>query len=261
MKSKGLIITLIILLTIIIAGLITIMVLFINGTLSFKDFKIGGRKSENLLFNEKYSIEEVTCLDIKHDAGDIILENTNESNYIRVEVYGEKQEDVELSLIENKLTVNYKNRSGGFWENVYGDIKLYVPSSFYGNIKIENDAGEIKIANFENADFDINCDAGNVDIGKIKSIKADCDAGNIKIDSISSYCDIQVDAGNLEIKQITLDKDSKIKTDMGNVRIDKAEKIYVEGHVNLGNCNIDNNDRSSNITLKINSDMGNITVK
>ena len=260
MRNKGLIIILIILLLIIVGGLIAFLVLCLNGSISLKDFHIGGRKSDNLLYNEKYSIEEITSIDVTHDAGDVIFENIEENN-IKVEVYGENKEDVELSLHNNKLTINYKNKNHGLFNNVYGDIKLYVPSIFFGNIKINNDAGEIKIADFENADFNIDCDAGNVDIGKIKGINAKCDAGNLKIDSISEKCDIRLDAGNLKINKITLKEDSKIKTDMGNVDINEANNIYIDADVDLGKCNISNNNRNAEVTLKIDCDMGNVNVK
>ena len=56
MRNKGLIIFLIILLLIIIGTLISFLVLCLNGTIDFHNFKIsfGTRKSENLIFNETY---------------------------------------------------------------------------------------------------------------------------------------------------------------------------------------------------------------
>lgn len=265
MKNRGIIIFLIILLTIIIVALTSFLVLCLNGTIDFHNFKIsfGTRKSENLIFNETYDIETINMIDIKQDAGDIIFENSEENN-IKVEIYGDNREDFEVELNENELKIDYtKNNKGGFFNfgKVTGDIKVFIPETFKGNIKVKNDAGQVKAKKLGEANIDIDCDAGNVEIREINQAKIKCDAGNVKIGKILGQCDIKLNCGNLNVEKMEIKENSTIETDMGNVDIDETKDIHVMGHVDLGKCNISNNNTKSNVILKIDSDMGNINVK
>lgn len=262
---KGLIIVLISLLVIIVAGLITFLVLCLNGNIDLKNgfLHFGANKSENLIYENTYNLDDIQLINVKQNAGDIIFENINENN-IRVEVYGENESDVEVSLTNNELYVNYVGNNNRVWifnfGGTYGDVKIYVPSSYSKQIKINNDAGEVKIKNLENAEADIDCDAGNVEIDRIKNATIKCDAGNVEIDYILNKCNIKVDAGNLRINNVQLAEDSTIKANMGNVKIKNAKDTHIVGHVNLGHCRINENNRNSSVTLRIDADMGNIDV-
>lgn len=262
---KGLIIFLILLLVIIVGGLIAFLVLCLNGNINLKSVFIhwGGKKSENLIYEQNYNVDDIKLINVNQDAGDIIIENTEENN-IKVEVYGENQNDVEVSLNNNELYINYVGENNKVWffnfGSTYGDIKIYIPSSYSEKIKINNDAGEVIIKNLENAEADIDCDAGNVEIDRIKNAIIKCDAGNVEIDYILNKCNIKVDAGNLRINNVQLAEDSSIKASMGNVRIKNINDIHVEGHVSMGNCRINNNNTNSSIKLYIEASMGNIEV-
>ena len=59
----------------------------------------------------------------------------------------------------------------------------------------------------------------------------------------------------------TYEENSSIKTNVGNVEINQANGVYIDGNVNAGNANIKNNDRNAAITLKIDCDLGNIDVR
>ena len=264
MRNKGLIIFLIILLLIIIGTLISFLVLCLNGTIDFHNFKIsfGTRKSENLIFNETYDIETINMINIKQDAGDIIFENSEENN-IKVEIYGDHREDFEVNQNGNELKIDYTNNKGGFFnfDKVTGDVKVYVPVSFKGNIKIKNDAGQVKAKNLQEASIDIDCDAGNVELREINKANIKCDAGNVRIERILGQCNIKLNCGNLHVDKMEIKENSTIETDMGNVHIDETKDIHVEGHVDMGKCKISNNNIKSDVILKIDSDMGNITVK
>lgn len=263
--KNGLIIFLIILLVIIIGGLIAFLVLCLNGNINLKSGFLhwGGKKSENLIYEQTYNIDDIKLINVKQDAGDVIFENNTDNN-IKVEVYGENKSDVEVSLNNGELYVNYVGENNHVWifnfGNTYGDIKIYVPSSYAEKIKINNDAGEVKIKNLEKAEADIDCDAGNVEIDRIKNATIKCDAGNVKIDYILNKCNIKVDAGNLRINNVQLAEDSNIKASMGNVRIKNTSGIHVEGHVSMGKCRINNNNVNSSVKLYIEANMGNIEV-
>ena len=87
-----------------------------------------------------------------------------------------------------------------------------------------------------------------------------CDLGNTEIKEVLNKCNVKADCGNIEIDTISIQEDSTIKVDLGNVNINKTNDIYIETDVDLGKTNISQNNRNSEITLKINCDCGNVTV-
>ena len=54
---------------------------------------------------------------------------------------------------------------------------------------------------------------------------------------------------------------SKIDVDLGDVKIKETNDIYIEAKTDLGDTKINNNNRTSNVTLKIKVDCGNIKVE
>ena len=84
--------------------------------------------------------------------------------------------------------------------------------------------------------------------------------GEVKIQEINNKCDIFVNAGNVQVTKLSIQEDSKIKADLGNVNISETNDVYIEGHVDLGNSNINDSNRNSNVTLKIECDCGNIKI-
>ena len=103
MKNKGLIITLIILLSIIIFFLVMLLVMYLKGGMSFKNgiFSIGS-KSTNIIYDKQFELEDIKDIDIKQDAGDIIIKES-ENDSVKVVLYGENEGE------EQENTENLKN--------------------------------------------------------------------------------------------------------------------------------------------------------
>ena len=263
MKNKGTIITLIILLSIIVLALVIFLVSYLNGGLNFKNgvFRIG-TKSSNVIFDKQFDLEEINNIEIKQDAGDVIFkESTN--NYIQVILYGENENDVQVNTNEGILNIDYthKNRFAFFNFGVKAnDIIIYIPANYSNDIKVTNDYGKCEITDLENASLDIDCDAGNVKLGKIKNATIKCDYGNIEIKEILNKCNIKADCGNIQVDTISIKENSSIKADLGNIDIKNTNDIYIDADVDLGKTNINKNNRNAEITLKINCDCGNVTI-
>lgn len=264
MKNKGLIITLIILLSIIIFFLVMFLVMYLKGGMSFKNgiFSIGS-KSTNIIYDKQFELEDIKDIDIKQDAGDIIIKES-ENDSVKVVLYGENEGDAQVELNNGKLTIdNTHNRRSFVFFNfgvTKNDIIIYVPSNYSNDIKIKNDYGECEITDLENATVNINCDAGNVEIGKIRNATIKCDYGNIEIKEIINKCDIKADCGNIQIDTISIKENSSIKADLGNIDINNTNDIYIDADVDLGKTNINKNNRNANVTLKVNCDCGNVTI-
>ncbi len=263
MKNKGLIIMLIMLLTIIIFLLIMFLVSYLTGGINFRNriFNIG-TKSSSVIFDKTFEMADIKNIEIKQDAGDIIFRETS-NNYIQVVVYGENENDIDVNLNENKLNIDYlqTKRFALFnFGNAKNDIIVYIPSNYSNEIKIRNNYGKCEIIDLENASVNIDCDAGDVEVGKIKNAIIKCDYGNIKIKEILNKCDIKADCGNIEIERMSIKENSTIKADLGNIDISETNDIYIEADVDLGKSNINKSNRNADITLKIKCDCGNINI-
>lgn len=263
MKNKGLIITMIILLSIIVFFLIMFLVVSLSGG---NNLKIGlfnfGSKSKNIIYDNTFQLEEINNIDIKNDAGDIIFKES-ENDYIQVVLYGENEDEAKVTLNNGMLNIDYTKKVRFAFINfgtVENDIIIYLPANYENNIKIKNDYGNCEIVDLANANVNIECDAGNVNIGKIKDATVKCDYGNIKIKEILNKCNLDADCGDIEVETISIKENSNIKADLGNININKTNDIYIDAEVDLGKTNINNNNKNSEITLKINCDCGNITV-
>lgn len=255
MKNKGLIITLIILLFTIIFFLVMFLVMYLkNGRFSIDS------KSTNIIYNKQFELEDIKDIDIKQGAGDILVKETTE-DYIKVVLYGENEGDAQVKLNNEKLTI-YNRRNFAFFNFrvTKNDIIIYIPFNYSNYIKIKNVYGDCEITDLEDATVNIDCDVGNVELGKIKNATIKCDSGNIEIKEIMNKCNIEADCGNIQIDTISIKENSSIKADLGNVNINNTNDIYIYADVDLGKSNINKNNRNASITLKINCDCGNVTI-
>ena len=261
MKNKGIIITLIILLSVIIFFLVMFLVMCLTGRIKGILF-FSTKKSTNVIFDKTYSVEDINNIDIKQDSGNVIFKETSEDN-IQVVVYGENESDVDVNFNQNNLSIdNTNNQKFTFFSFgvIAKDIVIYIPSTYNKTIKIKSNYGNCEMLDLENAIVDIDCNCGNVKLGKIRNANVKCNLGNTEIKEILNRCNIKADCGNIEIDTISIQEDSTIKVDLGNVNINKTNDIYIETDVDLGKTNISQNNRNSEITLKINCDCGNVTV-
>lgn len=260
MNNKTPIILLLILLSLIIFALVMFLVVNLTGGKA-RIINIGS-KNNKIIYDESFNLEEIKNIEIKQDAGDITFKESTDDN-ITVTAYGEKVQDIEVTLNGDKLTVDYtrKNRFIFFnFGNIKNDIIINIPSSYNNTIKIDNNLGNCYINDLPNATINVNCDAGNVETGKIKNANIKCDLGQVEIGEILNKCDIKVDSGNVEIEKLLINENSKIKADLGNINIKETNDIYINASVDLGKANINGNNRNSEVTLELECDCGNINV-
>jgi len=261
MKNKGLIITAIILLSVVVFLLVMFLVMCLTGRINFRGgIMFGlGVKSTNVIYDNQFELEKVNHIEIRGDAGDILIKETSD-NYIKVVLYGDDSNDAKVDLNNGKLNVDNTHKKHRLFGGRKNESIIYIPSNYSNEIKIKNDYGNCEITDFENATLNIDCDAGDVEVGKVKNATIKCDYGNIEAKEILNKCDIKADCGNIKIDRISIQENSSIKANLGNVDINSTNDIYIEADVDLGKTNIANNNRNSNITLKIECDCGNITI-
>lgn len=291
-KNKILTIILIIILSILAIIITWLMVNMITGKININNFRIVSSTSKELVIDETYNIN-FNKIDIKLESGDVYIKESSNDD-VRVVVYGDKEKTT-VNTNNSELVVNVEsNLCIGICFNINSKVEVYLPKNYENIIKVHNQYGDIEVGNFENATVEIkeecgdvsvlsanianiNNEYGDINIGKVKEANVSDSAGDIEIDTVYdakidnqygnidisrvlNYLDINNDYGDIEIDNITLNKDSKITDDLGNIEIGKTNEIYIDADTELGNVKIGNNYPKSEVTLKIKNNCGDIEV-
>lgn len=260
MKNKGLIITLIVLLSVACISLICLMTFMIKGNNKNFNFNFkSDRVIKEKVIDKTYE-EEINKIDINSEAGDIIVKHSN-SDKIRVVVYGTK----DLSTSEktgSNLVVKVKNEKCNFFciNQKLSKTIIYVPENYEGKINVKENLGDINISDYEKAEVKIDNDYGDIKLGNVSVINIKDDYGDIEIKKVNKSLNIKNDCGDIEIDEVNITEDSYIKDDYGDIEIGKTNEIYIDAKTSLGDVDINNNYKKSNITLKIRDDFGDIEV-
>lgn len=263
MKNNGVIITLLIILSVLIFGLVYFLIMCLNGNFSFMNMTgIFGRKSKNVVFDENYEVDLIEKLEIIQTAGDIELKESTDGK-VRVVAYGEDANKLKVTLDNSLLKVDYseyKNKVFSF--NSYtNDIIVYIPEEYSKEIDIDSKYGDCKICDLENATMTINQACGDVELGKVKNITVTNNLGDVKIGSVLNKCNIESNCGDVKINNAEINEDSFIELDLGDVKIANINDVFVDAKTSLGDTKVDSNNRHSEITLKIKNSCGDIKVR
>ncbi len=292
---KALTITLISFLTLIVIGISILFVMILNGNLKINGFKFKFNKS----YITEVAVDEVydntfDGININTTAGSINIYTSKEDN-IKL-VINNKKENTIVSTDLNVLNIDVKSKKCNFIciNPKIAKIDLYLPSDFNKEITITTEYGDIKIERFENANFDIksnygditiyeanyakldldygdvtidkinelvaNTNCGDIKIGRVNDLVATSDYGDIKVQTVTNSLTIDCDCGDVKINAVNLTKDSSIKNNLGDVKIKSIKGAYIDAKTSLGDVKVKNNDRESNNTLTIRNDCGDIEV-
>jgi len=294
MKNNKTSIFLIVLLSLTIIALIFFMITMIDKK-HHSYFKLGfiTKRIEELQLEETYK-NTYDKINIVTDAADIeIKKSENEDIYLKI--YSEKDH---FKVLDNETELNIevtqKKCVGLCINDKISKVELYLPENYNKEINIDNKYGDIEIASFENINFDIKEDAGDikiekasivninnnygdikineikngtikesagdVEIQKVDSIDIKNNYGNTKINEINEYVKIDADAGDVKINTLNITKNSNIDINAGDIKINQTNDIYIDAETDLGETKINNNNDKAEITLKIESNVGDIKV-
>lgn len=260
MKNKGLIITVITLLTILSVALIVFMVSVIKGNKNFSSFKITSDNVIKEVALDKEYEDEINNIEISSTAGDIIVKHSNSSN-VRVVVYGIKKLS-SSTLEDGKLEVVVKNEECKFFcinQKVSKTI-VYVPEDYEGSFNIKDNYGDIEVSDYKNATLNVENNCGDIEVGSINVIDAKNDYGDIEIGKVNKSLNIKTDCGDIEINELNITENSYIKDDFGDIEIGKTNEIFIDAKTSLGDVEINDNYKKSEITLQIRNSCGDIEI-
>ncbi len=294
MKSKGLIITLIILLSVIALSLLGFMFLFINGNMKRPNFLGITKVSTQKILDETYE-KEFQKIEVDSSISDIYFKKSMDGK-VRVVIHGEKKE-LNVEENDNELSIRFREKKCvGFCFNMTKNkIEIYLPEAYQGNLMLKNNYGDIKVANFNNANIEVDEDCGDVSIASAKDIVVRNDYGDIKIGTVqnanlkescgdievgtvenitvkNNYGDISIkkvlnyisaeeDCGDIEIDNLYINKDSSIKNAFGSIEIGTTNEVYIDAKTDLGDVEIERNFRAAKTILTVRNNCGDITVE
>lgn len=249
-----------------IAGITAIASLCIGIILVVTGLLFGGRHSLNSfwLSNAEMTTKSYTevkafnSIDIDVDSAKVVIEHGK--NYgIEYKLIGD-EDDIKCEVTDGTLMVSDDYDDTGFhifwhWsDDSY--LTVYVPENVdLDTVKIDSDAGNIKINGIVADEFKIDSDAGNITVKNITctdGIKIDTDAGNINVDG-------------------KLGGDSKITSNCGNVNVktDYSADMYDYdadtslGHSDVKSSNGDSlpdSDNNGNYKMTVKTDVGNVEI-
>lgn len=292
MKNKTLIITFIIFLSLLAISLLVLMIILLNG--GFKNFNpiMFSSVSERLLVEEEYK-ESFRMIEIDSDASEIEFISTDDDT-VKVVIYGDEK-NINFSKKADRISIASKMKCHFFCFNQErSKIEIYLPKSYDGKIKVNNDYGNVTIGEFKSAnvivenncgnidvvagdtvkldnDFgditleyansaDIEQNAGKITVGEVSDIKAENDFGDIYIEKITNSLTLKNNCGDIIVDEVILSKSSSIKNDLGKIKIGFTNKIYIDASTDLGKVKINENTRQSDVTLKLENNCGDIIV-
>ena len=293
MKKSSSTIFLIVLLSLTVILLTSFMILMMNKKFSLNFRSLFAKRVEELQIEETYK-NNYEKINIKTDAADVYVKKSeNEDIYLKV--YAEKNH---ANVIDNvgELNIEVKQDKciGICINNKISKVELYIPENYEKEINIDNNYGDVKIDSFEKLNLDIKEDAGDINIEKanivninnnygdieineinvgtikeaagdvkiekVNSIDVKNNYGDVKITEINEYVKIDSNAGDVKIQNLNIEKDSLITTDVGSIKIEKTNDIYIDADADVGEVKIRENNKNAEVTLKIENNVGDIKV-
>ena len=207
------------------------------------DIKISEFKNMNVEINQSSGDTEITNVKkaiINASSGDIKIDTIIENAELKT-----SSGDITADKIGN---ANLKTSSG--------DIELKEAQT----ASITTTSGDIKVNTIEES-AELETTSGDITANKITNAKIKTSSGEIELGNVKEYIEAETSSGDIKIDDLEITKDSKIEARSGDVTIHKTNDIYTETKTSSGDSKIENNNRKSEITLKIETSSGDIKVK
>ena len=256
------------------------------------------RYSKNNIIDE-IALEEVykEIKDINIDSEASLIEiNEYDSQDVKVIIHTykenlkvEENQSLNINIIEEKEKCEFL-----CFNQKISKIEIYLPKTYNKQIKIKNEIGDIQVGNLPSLNIDIEEQLGNIDIKNIKNVNIKdelgnitvnkseqtkliiskgnaeleeikdaiikINIGNIKINKITNYVNLIIDNGNIDITSANINVDSIIKCDLGDIKIDNINDIYIDAKTDTKDIKINKSNKNSNIKLVVRNSTGKIKI-
>ncbi len=257
MKSKGVIIGLIIFLIIITIILVSVMVIAIIE--KDKNYKISlfavGNKTKTL-FQKDYDIEEIKSIGIEAYSSNVKVVEGNDNNKIKLTIYGHDGEEYNVSTDQNKLEITKQSNTYfmfAFFCFTKQEVLIELPKTYNGELNINLSSGNVEITDLKNSNIQVESHSGNVTVGDSNKVNLKTTSGNIKSGNtvegefIATSGNIktgsmkigkcETKSGNIEVGDI---ENAELKATSGTIKAEKTNRITANtssGSIRINNIN------------------------
>ena len=249
--NKGLTITLISLLTLLLFFLVGVMIFLFNGKINFEGFTIASGYSKKLI--EEKEINNNLNINVKTDVADVIVEEKDINN-IKVELYSEKEAKHEITESTDSINIVLKQKvklQFGLF-NKSPRVVVYVPRTFNKNLKVNATTGDVKVGNLPNSDLYVKATTGDIKAKKLRNADLTVTTGDVKIDDVNT---IKSETGTGDYK-INNAKKISVVTNTGDIKVlnsvDEFTATTNTGDIKIGNVNKSINAVTNTGDVKIN---------
>lgn len=269
--NKGLTITLITLLSLLVIGIIIGLIFLIRNGFTFNM----DNYSTNLI--EEKEIENIKDLNINFNNIDLEIKESKE-DIIKIELYSDYEKDHKIEETEDSINVElYEENKFVFFKKT-GRIIIYLPEDYKENISANGSVGDINIGTLDKANIEVELSTGDIKakelyylratlttgdikIEKVNNIVTKMSTGDIKIEKVNNYIEASLKTGDIKIEKLDINENSKIELTTGDVKIKDTNDIYVDAETNTGDTKIGSNNRKAEIEIVIRVHTGDIKVK
>mgnify|MGYP005805875217 FL=1 len=238
----------------------------INETINNNELSITKSKTKVFIFAMFYWCDEKIIIQVPNDceqefnihtsSGDIAAPNL-ENNVINFETSSGK---IECGNINNG---NFKSSSGDITVGSGNEITIQTSSGSikagdFNKLSAEASSGDVEVGKV--GESTIKTSSGKILIESAKRLQAEASSGEIDINTIEEYCNLVTSSGSIEIDSLNITENSNINAKSGDVDIISKNDIYIETETGSGDADVTNNNRMSEIVLKITTTSGSIKV-
>ena len=238
----------------------------INETINNNELSITKSKTKVFIFAMFYWCDEKIIIQVPNDceqefnihtsSGDIAAPNL-ENNVINLESSSGK---IECGNINNG---NFKSSSGDITVGNGNEITIQTSSGSikagdFNKLSAEASSGDVEVGKV--GESTIKTSSGKILVESAKRLQAEASSGEMDINTIEEYCNLITSSGSIEIDSLNITENSNINAKSGDVDIMSKNDIYIETETDSGDADVTNNNRMSEIVLKITTTSGSIKV-
>ena len=238
----------------------------INETINNNELSITKSKTKVFIFAMFYWCDEKIIIQVPNDceqefnihtsSGDIAAPNL-ENNVINLESSSGK---IECGNINNG---NFKSSSGDITVGNGNEITIQTSSGSikagdFNKLSAEASSGDVEVGKV--GESTIKTSSGKMLVESAKRLQAEASSGEMDINTIEEFCNLTTSSGSIEIDSLNITENSNINAKSGDVDIMSKNDIYIETETDSGDADVTNNNRMSEIVLKITTTSGSIKV-
>lgn len=254
-------------------ALLCALAIFLTGLMGYGIFAKGLHfgnfnwyEKSKVICDESFDSTAVSKMIVAADMSKIEIKQSSDDK-IRVVAKGFDENLLDISTQENAITVNSKSNTNAIIFTPFGGIKdaikidLYIPAIGLEALEIDSEFGSIEIDTLTDIDLSVSCNMGSIEAKNISGkFNLNSDMGSIEVKNISGCFDISTNMGSIEIDRIDINANSSVSTDMGTIEINQTNNIKIDYSASMGECDVKNNNPSSDITLTAKTNMGSVEI-